>query len=467
MGCILAMLAMVCLPAGAKKVEAATSKKVTLTLMSYDGKKTVLKKTVNKGTRMTLPDTPDIKNYYGVGWARQARETKAKYPIGKKFNITGNLKLYAVYKKYPCAVGFTNNKGTSRAAAYKSLGEYVAKNTKFKLPAVPEVDGYISVGWTTSKGKTTPLYKAGTKVKITKSTWFYAVYKKDTRVKLVLHTPTGAHYKTLTVNKGSYVELPAVKNNSTNAFMGWSTKKNQSVNPTYEAGEKFLITKETHLYGVLYKKSSEPNLTASQITAPNLNKYSKIIFVGDSRMNRVMLTMQNQFGNRFANGVSFICKENSGLTWLKSEGYQQLMYELNHGGAGTKKKPTAIVFNSGVNDLYNVSAYMKFMKKIAPELQAKNCELFYMSINPFNDAQMRAAGKRIRSEQELWNFNMSIRYSLRGTYTFIDTNTWMLKNGYTTDRGKGVDINVDDGLHYSTRTNKRLYSYCMAFLNKA
>lgn len=137
-------------------------------------------------------------------------------------------------------------------------------------------------------------------------------------------------------------------------------------------------------------------------------------------------------------------------------------------------KPTAVVINLGVNDLkhdgsdVNFSAekvagrYVAYMKQLAEKLRGKNCRLFYMSVNPVNGAmQSRKASRR---EGEIRTFNNALRKGLRGTFGFLDTNTWLHENGFSTGR---LYEELDDGVHYEARTYKRIYNYCIKAVNAA
>ena len=108
---------------------------------------------------------------------------------------------------------------------------------------------------------------------------------------------------------------------------------------------------------------------------------------------------------------------------------------------------------------------MTYMKSLASTLKKKNCKLFYMSVNPGNSKMMENTGHVVRSEAAVRQFNSTIRSQLAPDYTFIDTYSWLLKNGYGTNAsGSGVDNSVDDGLHYTTKTYKRIYYHCLEFL---
>lgn len=58
-------------------------------------------------------------------------------------------------------VKFNNNSGTSKSKTYTALTQNVTLNTTIRLPAVPKAVGYQNLGWTTRKGSSKVVYKAG------------------------------------------------------------------------------------------------------------------------------------------------------------------------------------------------------------------------------------------------------------------------------------------------------------------
>ena len=88
-----------------------------------------------------------------------------------------------------------------------------------------------------------------------------------------------------------------------------------------------------------------------------------------------------------------------------------------------------------------------------------------MSVNPVNSKMNAETNHAVRAEADVRDFNGFIKNSLQDTYTFIDTYSMLMQEGFSTDAGiNGLDSGVDDGLHYSTRTYKRIYRYCLDFL---
>ena len=115
-------------------------------------------------------------------------------------------------------------------------------------------------------------------------------------------------------------------------------------------------------------------------------KYSKVIFVGDSRTAGMKATLNKQVSSSVTSDVSFIAKAGQGLSWFQSTGYTQLINEINK----TKgSKPIAVVFNLGINDMANISNYISYMSDIASTLKSKNCKLFYMSVNSINSVMIK------------------------------------------------------------------------------
>ena len=151
-----------------------------------------------------------------------------------------------------------------------------------------------------------------------------------------------------------------------------------------------------------------------------------------------------------------------GLSWFRDTGYAQLIEEIDKTEGS---KPIAVIFNLGVNDLGNAGNYVSYMTNIASTLKSKNCKLFYMSVNPINSIMITKAGRGARTEAQVREFNSKISSGLSLYYKYIDMYSVLMKKGYGTNaRYDGVD-DGDDGLHYTTKTFKRIYYYCITYLN--
>ena len=423
-----------------------------------------------KNQYITLPKVPEQKGCTALGWATKTKQTKAQYKEGQKVRITKKTKFYAVYrkaKKY--TVSFCMSNGSSDSA-YASLKKSVTEKSTITLPKVPSRKGYINDGWMLKTSQKTQHYNEGDKVKVYGNCKFYAVQEQAASV--VLHKTRGAEYKTIYVKKGDSFTLPGAENPEGYTFMGWSTKPNIVITGSkpgkvqYETGEVIPSVNSTiHLYQVMYQRNTEKNLISSQMAKPDLNRYGGVIMVGDSRTVRMRQALAAQNCGANMNGVRFVSASGQGLKWFKDEGYRHLINQIKHIRVSSSK-PVAVVFNLGVNDLYRISDYVAYMNELAPELEKMNCKLYYMSVNPINGVMIEKTGRlSLRKEAEVRAFNDRIKTGL-DDYTYIDTYSWLMQNGFGTSNGvNGKDSSEDDGLHYTVKTYKRIYDYCLRYVN--
>lgn len=446
-------------------VKAAAAYKVTFNNNTGTSKAkgyAALNKTVKKNAVFTVPAVPKIAGYQGLGWTTAKGKTKPLYKPGTKIKVTKNINFYVVRRKskYNTMTFYYGNGKTD--STYKKLTMVMEEGTTAKLPSVPLRAGYENLGWSSVKNSTKVNFPEGKTICPGRNWSFYAVQKKG--ISLTLCNSAGTKiYCSVTVKAGQKVCLPTLKNASGKTMMGWSVSRNKRTNAEYQPGEYITVNQSTKLYAAVYNRNYEENLTKEDlmrwhsVLLGEHGKYDKIIMVGDSRMYHTRLLLQNQYGIDNLDGVEFICKSGSGLSWLKSTAYPQLKKQI--------EGRTAVIFNHGVNDLNNISNYISFMKKIEPELKKMGCDLYYMSVNPVNSKNMvdyyGSTGKR--SENGVIEFNSAIKNNLcrDGSYRYIDSYSYLLHNGYGTDRGFGLDTGVDDGLHYSTKTFKRILDYAL------
>ena len=515
-----------------------------ITYLSQNGKSNntfaKLNRTIGKKLKLTLAEVPAKSGYQALGWALTPNATKAKYTAGQQVTVTDDYTLYAVYKKMPYKVTFNNNAGTSTSSSYTSLTVYADQNQKITLPAVPKAKGYTNLGWTTAKGKKKPLYKAGSQVKITKTTRFYAVrrkskyytvtyymgngktnstYKKLTTkveegtkvtfakvparsgyinlgwsskknstkatakasytvtrnitlyavqkkaVTLTLCKNNGAVYSTTRMAQGSTYKLSGVKDANGYTFMGWSEQAGQKVNPDYEAEETITVKKNTTLYAVVFNRSSEDNLSADVLPQVNSYKYKNVVFIGDSRTEYMKNALARAGAN--TNYVKFICKAGEGYSWLTGTAVPQLQELVKNDTNSILSKKTAVIFNFGVNDYNEYAKYAAYYKLIASSLEKKGCELYFMSVNPINRLMLSNTGRADRSEAKIRSFNTYMQKNLPSSYTYIDMYSYLKATGYSFASDKYGAGSIDDGLHYTARTYKRIFTQCLRSLKNS
>ena len=425
----------------------------------------------SSGETITLPNPPALANYISLGWAYKAKETEAKVKAGAKVKITKSVTYYAVYRKARTfTITYVDQNG-STSNEFSSMNKNIKEGTVFTLPAIPAKIGYTAVCWKINVNGTATSYNAGTKIKAAQNYRFSAYYKRNADAQLILHYNNGQNYKAINIPYGTSFRLPPMDNPQGYTFIGWGTKPNMLVSPSqsqtfYQVGTWMTINSASDLYAVFAKRSNEPNLTEDQLAgsvSPDVSAYKKIIFVGDSRTNRIRETLTKQKIDFSKKNVSFIAKEGSGIVWLKEEAYPALIDMINDTDSNDSR-PIAVIFNHGVNDMSSSQEYISYYNSIASALKSKNCRLFFMSVNPINSIRQEKTGVRVRYEYEVRDFNAKVKKGVEGNYTYIDTYSWLLKTGYGTDGGHGTDTGIDDGLHFTTATSKRIYLRCLECL---
>ena len=152
-------------------------------------------------------------------------------------------------------VKFNNNSGTSKSKTYTALTRNVTLNTTIKLPSVPKAVGYQNLGWTTQKGSTKVVYKAGASVKVTRDMNLYAVRRKSRYYTVSFYLGNGSSNSTYRklqkkVEEGTYYTLPTVPSRSGYVNLGWSTTVNGKTSTAKKAGTKIKISRNIKYYAV-------------------------------------------------------------------------------------------------------------------------------------------------------------------------------------------------------------------------
>ena len=220
-----------------------------------------------------------------------------------------------------------------------------------------------------------------------------------------------------------------------------------------------------NLYAVVFRNSSEKNLPAEELPQVNPYQYKQVVFVGDSRTEFMSNVLKNMPANVTEN-VKFVCKRGEGYEWLISTGYQELYRLVEHDTNSILQKKTAVIFNFGVNDLKKYKKYASYYNLIEPILTSKGCELYFMSVNPINRKMLSNADRADRSEAELRRMNDYLRENLSSAYTYIDMYSYLKSTGYSFSSDHYGAGTIDDGLHYTAATYKRIYARCLDSLKR-
>ena len=456
-------------------VSAASTCKVTFTNNSgtiTTGNFARWSRNIQKNQTITLPVASETKAYTPLGWTTTKGGTTPLYQMGSQVKIVKNTTFYLVIERKKYTVSFFSITGKT-SATYQALSRTLYYGKTMTLPKLKPGNDILFMGWSTQKGNNQVVYQAGETLTVTGNLKLYAVLKKGVRIELYSNDGKKRYVSKL-VTAGSDYQLPFVGNESGYAMLGWSTRPNQKLNVTYQLCETIRMRQGLRLYAVQYPASGVKNIPASSLPVVNLDHYERVIFVGDSRTSRMMETLQAQGAN--LDHVTFITRSGTGLNWLTSVAYTQILSEVgtqetdaesgsdldDEETVSSEQKPVAIIFNHGVNDLENQSQYIAFMKALAKELENKNCKLFYMSVNPTNQ-KLKKRADLVRAFNEAINQNLCED----GPYIYLDTYHYLMSMGFAYDSGNyGIDNNVNDGVHYSVRTYKHIFCYCMMMINQ-
>ena len=172
------------------------------------------------------------------------------------------------------------------------------------------------------------------------------------------------------------------------------------------------------------------------------NSTSKIVFIGDSRTVQMYAYLSNDWGgaNYSSGGVHdvdgdiFVAQGSMGLDWMKSTGIPAAENYFSSG--------TAIVILMGVNDLHNIDNYISYINENYSNWTSNGSSLYFATVNPCSDAYEHL-------NSSINNFNEKLKNGLPSSVKVIDTNTYLVNNGFK----------ATDGLHYNRDTYSAIYNY--------
>ena len=124
-----------------------------------------------------------------------------------------------------------------------------------------------------------------------------------------------------------------------------------------------------------------------------------------------------------------------GLAWMVNTGIPSAEKYMSDG--------TAIIILMGVNDLYNLNEYVKYINNNYSKWMDKGVVVYFVSVNPCTDNYAKLLNKKINK------FNSEISKALNPNIRYIDSYSNLLNTGY----------NTVDGLHYDYETSNKLYNF--------
>ena len=148
-------------------------------------------------------------------------------------------------------------------------------------------------------------------------------------------------------------------------------------------------------------------------------------------------------GNRTTVGDSgcvWIGQVSAGLSWFQDTAVGEIDESVTQG--------SVIIINMGVNDLGNAWGYIDLLKEKIPQWMEKGAEVYYMSVNPVENHPYI-------SNEDIANFNNILYNNLPSETGWIETNSYLLESGYSTQ----------DGVHFDAETYQKIFNYTMEVLS--
>ena len=258
-------------------------------------------------------------------------------------------------------------------------------------------------------------------------------------------------------------------------FLGWTktSSRLKTTSPDYKAGNYIVVNNNIRFYDVMFPVSEDKPPDCLGIN----NKYSHIIFVGDSRFHGTDICLSLE--NIVLPNVSFIAKNGQTISGFINDGsYDMLRKQIN---SFSKSDKIAVVINLGVNDLtiskvgypadhakveVAVNNLKSLMDKIKNDFKNHNIKLCFVSLNPcgfyMNGDYNGSAIQHRNAEDSIVLFNNMMKEKMCIDIKYIDSWSFMTVHGYffkqTTVYG-GSTKKYNDGLHYSLATNLRVLNF--------
>lgn len=257
--------------------------------------------------------------------------------------------------------------------------------------------------------------------------------------------------------------LPNSSNTQDYTFLGWALEPGKKTDPDFLEYQRVRLLQNTTLYGVYYPNSEEKDLDADTFSSLLTERYKMVLFVGDSRFAHAGRAIAQELGEGFlASRHAFVLAQANITIEQFLEGTSRVNFEdlaAVLGNIPRLDQPAAVVVNLGTNNLRHVKnpgsaaeAFLVQLQDLADRLSAYHVKLFFMSVNPVSGEALA------RHNYTVYAFNRLIRESLPEGFTYIDSFSWLMKNGFT-------PRSCEDGVHYSLKTGKRVFDYAIRFLN--
>ena len=115
---------------------------------------------------------------------------------------------------------------------------------------------------------------------------------------------------------------------------------------------------------------------------------------------------------------------------------------------------TVLVVSLGINDMkYRANQYIATLNEMVATM---DCQIYYMLINPVNQAMVDAGGKFNAQTSDILDFNVKMMNGLDKRIKIIDCYSYLVN--------EVVNFETFDGVHYTYDTSMIIYNYIQRFI---
>lgn len=186
-----------------------------------------------------------------------------------------------------------------------------------------------------------------------------------------------------------------------------------------------------------------PTVPPTEAPVVSQPKQWKYLYVGDSRF-LGMRDALNKYGLAKWN-EKFICENGGGYSFFMDN--MQAIRDYCDSS-------TVLVVSLGINDMkYRANQYIATLNEMVATM---DCQIYYMLINPVNQAMVDAGGKFNAQTSDILDFNVKMMNGLDKRIKIIDCYSYLVN--------EVVNFETFDGVHYTYDTSMIIYNYIQRFI---
>lgn len=230
-------------------------------------------------------ETLSLEGYTFEGWNTKRDGTGTPYQAGAAIKMSGDLTLYAIFKKNADNTAITADFYSGEAGKMQTVTAETGESPDTGIvvaPQLQELPGWTPVGWSASPDVFLGEIPAGSEITVTEDTAYYGIYQKDICLSYQMNgAENGPEPETQVCSANVHQEITYEYPIFTVAFapertgylfQGWNTKEDGS-GEIYPAGSSQQLGSSMVLYAIWQKGSGggpegRPDQIPEEVTEP-------------------------------------------------------------------------------------------------------------------------------------------------------------------------------------------------------